>query len=372
VTAVLPEPHSEPDTEHHSGPFQPGLVGWGFRWGLIVLFCFAVVFLPTGIGLGDEDWAGRFADAAIYSVIGLSLNVILGYTGQLSLGHQGFVGAGAFAAAYSLTVLELPFAATFFVAAAVGMVFAILIGAVALRITGLYLALITLVFGLTLERSLFEVPEFTNGGAGQPADRPDFLLSNERFYWFCLAVLVLVLYLDSRLTKSKTGRALFALRENERVAEAFGINVTRYKLIAFVISGAIAGIGGALFAYRDQSVTGVSFNFQLALVFVLMIVVGGLNSRPGVVLGASTFALLEFLLEKAHVTGLLQPVLGEAAQFVPTFLGALLLLLTLVFNPGGIAQQISPFTRWFGGQRFSFHADDDGGPAAVEGSSVRA
>ena len=91
MTAVLPAPADE----QAASPYQPSLTGWGVRAVLIVAFVLAVVILPTGIGLGDEDWAGRFSDAAIYSVIGLSLNVILGYTGQLSLGHQGFVGAGA-------------------------------------------------------------------------------------------------------------------------------------------------------------------------------------------------------------------------------------------------------------------------------------
>lgn len=374
LTAPAPSAPAAPVEPPRDAPqgWAPSPRGWAVRYAVLVALFLAVVVLPTSRGLGSEDFAGRFADAAIFAVIALSVNVILGYTGQLSLGHQGFVGAGAFAAAYGATVLGLPFAFTFVLAAVVGAVFALGIGAVALRITGLYLALITLVFGLTLERSLFEVPALTNGGAGQPADRPDWLLSNDNFYWFCLAALAVVLYVDWRLTRSKAGRALLALRENERVAEAFGVNVTSYKLLAFVLSGAIAGLGGALFAYREQSVVGVSFSFELALTFVLMTVVGGLNSRVGVVAGGSLFALLDYLLEKFHLTDLVEPLLGESAQFSGRFLGAFLLLLTLIFNPGGIAQQLKPITRWFGGQRFSLHGDHESGPAAVEGSSVRA
>ena len=381
MTLTAPPPAAQPPTEAsapapaHAGGhvgFRPGVSGYAARWGLLFLIALAFVWLPTSFGLGDEDWAGRFADAAIFSVIGLSVNVVLGYTGQLSLGHQGLVGAGAFAAAYAVTVRGVPFEWTFAVAIFVGAAFAAMIGAVALRITGLYLALITLVFGLTLERSLFEVPELTNGGAGQEAARPDWLLSNNRYYWFCLVVLAVVLYLDWRLTKSKAGRALLALRENERVAEAFGVNVTSYKLLAFTISGAIAGLGGALLAYREQAVTGVTFDFNLALTFVIMTVVGGLNSRVGVVAGATFFALLDYVLERVGFTELLHPLLGESSQFAGRFLGALLLITTLIFNPGGIAQQLRPFTRWFGGSRFDLHGDSDSGPGAVEGSSVRA
>lgn len=373
MTVTAPQPTAaatEPETA--PVPFTPSPTGWGVRYGLLGLLALALVVGPTPLGLGDEDIAGRFADGAIYAVIGLSLNLILGYAGQLSLGHQGFVGVGAFATAYGATVLGLPFAATFVLAALVGAAFALAIGAVALRITGLYLALITLVLGITLQRSLFEVPELTNGGAGQPADRPDALLLNERFYWFCLAVLAVVLYLDWRLTKSKAGRALLALRENERVAEAFGIDVTRYKLLAFTLSGGIAGIGGALFAYRAQSVVGDDFEFELALTFVIMVVVGGLGSRVGVVIGSFFFALLDYFLERAGLTGLLEPLIGESAQFSGQFIGALLLVLTLIQNPGGIAQQLRPLTRWFGGGRFTLHDHSDSGPAAVEGSSVRA
>lgn len=377
MTLTAPAPSApaapvDPPPEAAPRGWAPGPRGWAVRYGVLLAFFLAVIVLPTSRGLGSEDFAGRFADAAIFAIIALSVNVILGYTGQLSLGHQGFVGAGAFAAAYGATVLGLPFAFTFVLAALVGAVFALGIGAVALRITGLYLALITLVFGLTLERSLFEVPALTNGGAGQPADRPEWLLSNDNFYWFCLVALAAVLYVDWRLTRSKAGRALLALRENERVAEAFGVNVTSYKLLAFTLSGAIAGLGGALFAYREQSVVGVSFSFELALTFVLMTVVGGLNSRVGVVAGGSLFALLDYLLEKLHFTDLVEPLLGESAQFSGRFLGAFLLLITLIFNPGGIAQQLKPITRWFGGQRFSLHGDSESGPAAVEGSSVRA
>ena len=373
MTAVADRPAVEPEAEEAHG--KPGRDFGPIRWlprALVVLpILYWVLFhIPD-----TEKYSAVAADACIYGIVGLSLNIIIGYTGQLSLGHQGFVGAGAFAAAYSLTVQKVPFALTFLIAALVAALFALILGLVALRITGLYLALITLVFGLTLEGSLFEVERFTNAGAGQPADRPEFLFDDGNFYLFCLAFLVAACYVDYRLLKTKTGRALLALKENERVAEAFGINVTAFKLIAFTISGALAGVAGALFAFRIGIVTGSGFGFFLALTFVLMTVVGGLGSRIGVILGSSLFAVLDFILTETPVKSaeeFLSFGNPNVVQFFPQFLGALGLLLTLTKYRGGIGEQIRPLTQWLAGKPFSIHGDADSGPAAVEGSSVRA
>jgi branched-chain amino acid transport system permease protein len=358
--------------------FHPGLFGWLAR-GLVLLpvVWFVLRWLP-----GNPDRAGRATDWVVFALVGISLNVIIGYTGQLSLGHQGFVGAGAFGAAYSLTVHHVPFVGAILVAVAVGAVFALLLGFAALRITGLYLSLITLVFGITLEQSLFQQQDLTNGGAGQPAFKPDALIEPSRYYFFALAILAAVVYVDWRLTKTKAGRALFALRENERVAAAFGINVTAYKLLAFVLSGSIAGLAGAIFAFRAESVSGDDYDFYLALTFVLMVVVGGLNSRFGVICGALLFSPmgLDYLFEHNHrlreflIDGVwIVPGFGDdRIQFASRLIGAFLLLLTLLQFPGGIAQQLRPVTRWVAGGRFSFKHDTDAGPGAVEGSSVRA
>lgn len=360
-----------PAVGRHEQPFRPSLLGWAVR-GLVYLALAWVVliFVP-----GRDAYVDVAAEAVIFAIVGLSLNILIGYTGQLSLGHQGFFGVGAFAAAYVGTVHGFPFALTFVVAMVMGALIALLLGLVALRITGLYLALITLVFGLTLEGSLFEVPAITNGGAGQPADRPEWLFEPSRFYFFCLAFLVVAAYVDWRLVRTKAGRALLALKENERVAEAFGVNVTTYKLLAFMLSGAMAGVAGALFAYLIGNVTGNDYSFFLALTFVLMTVVGGLGNRVGVILGAVLFASLDFWIHE--VEGIRHYVdivffTENMRQYAAQFIGALGLLTTVIFNPGGIAQQLSPLTRWLGGKRLTLHAEAESGPGAVEGSSVRA
>jgi branched-chain amino acid transport system permease protein len=373
---TAPERDAERPKSGRRGPTPLGMV---LRISVLVAVFMVVVFLPTNI----PDLLSFATQGAIFAVVGLSLNVIIGYTGQLSLGHNGFVGIGAFTAAYAGTVQGVPFALTFVLGALVTALFALGIGVVALRITGLYLSLITLVFGLTLETTLFEVPELTNSGAGQPADLPErFLLDPKQYYWLCLAIVAVAVYFDWRLLRSKVGRALLALKENERVAEAFGVNVTGYKLLAFTFSGLLAGVAGAMFAYFSGSVVGNNFGFStfLFLTFVLMVVVGGAGSRVGVIIGSAFFGVLDYLLEETpikpfvidNVFGLFGEAGVAAEQFAPQFLGALLLILTLIFNPGGIAQQLRPITRWLGGKPFSLHGDDDAGVGAVEGSSVRA
>jgi branched-chain amino acid transport system permease protein len=179
--------------------------------------------------------------------------------------------------------------------------------------------------------------------------------SDHRYYYLCLAGLVLVLFLDSRLTASKGGRALLALRENPRVAATWGINVKAYTVLAFVVAGAFAGFGGALLAHRNPTVVANTFDFQLALVFILMTVVGGLRNRLGVVLGAAFFALLRngLLISVLRLEGPLE-VIDVTPEIAAVLLGPILLLLVLTRLPGGFGQLVSPLTRWLRGGRFRF------------------
>lgn len=297
--------------------------------------------------------------ALIYVMVGLSVNILMGYLGQISLGHQAFVGVGSFTAALMASKANAPFLLTLVGAGVIGALAAFLLGLVALRLKGLYLALITLAYGSVAQNTIFNTPSITGAGAGVEAIRPSFIEGDRAFVYFCMAIVAIVIYVDWRLVKSKAGRAIFAIRENELAAASFGINVTAYKLIAFVISGIIAGIAGAMFGYYVQSVDAGNYDFALALTFVLMVVVGGLGSRVGVFIGSAFFALLELLLHALFGSGfgkwlLDLPVLGGAFQSMelyPQVIGAVLLLLTLTLYPGGIAQQIKPLTGWLGGKR---------------------
>ncbi|WP_435743320.1 branched-chain amino acid ABC transporter permease [Nocardioides sp. SYSU DS0663] len=375
VTPAEEEPVAEfpavldSDREH-----RPGALGWtarGVVWAVLawVVLAYPINLLsPFEVGVTDVDTASL---AVIYAIGGLSLNVLLGYCGQISLGHQAFVGIGAFASAYVVTDLQLGFWMAVAVAAALGGLQAVLLGAVSLRLTGLYFALVTLAYGSFAQETLFGLTSITGGEGGKPAPRPDLFSSGYRYYYLCLAFLVVVLWIDWRLTRSKAGRAMAALRENPRVASSYGIDVRAYILVAFAVSGIFAGVAGSLTAHHDEVIVGSSFDFRLALLFVLMTVVGGLRDRVGVVIGSVFFALLEegALVSMFGLEGFFEGVLGLPTEFVSLVVGPVLLVLTLTLYPGGIGQQVAPVRRWLSGHRFDVHA---GSVREVEVSDVRA
>jgi branched-chain amino acid transport system permease protein len=361
-------PVAEPiAVEHVAPPFRPNAAGWVARAGVVAGVAALVFLLPAARGNVEVH---IYTTAVIYAIIGLSLNVLLGYTGQISLGHQAFVGIGAFTSAYMVTVHRQPFVAAVGMAMVVGAVQALVLGAVSLRITGLYFALVTLAYGTMAEESLFNIQRLTGGSAGQPAPKPMWFTTDLRYYYLCIAFLAAVIWVDWRLMKTKGGRALSAVRENPRVAATFGTDVKVYTLMAFVVAGVFAGLGGALLAHNDTFVVRDLFNFQLALVFVIMTVIGGLRNRAGVVIGSAFFALVGYFFDKLFSHGLQVPGLKSLPkEYAPIVIGPMLLLFTLTRHPGGVGQQIRPLQRWLRGGRFSFKDTHD---AEVRVSDVRA
>ncbi|MGH3449196.1 MAG: branched-chain amino acid ABC transporter permease [Haloechinothrix sp.] len=355
-------------------PFRPRGAGWvarGLIWALLAWVVLAMpgnILSPFDLGVSDVSHASR---AAIFAIIGLSLNVLIGYAGTISLGHQAFVGVGAFVSAYAVVDLGLEFWLAVPIAAVVGGLQAAALGAVSLRLTGLYFALVTLAYGVFAQETLFGIAAFTGGEGGKNVPRPLGFESDYTFYYLCLAFLAVVLWLDWRLMRTKGGRALQALRENPRVASSYGINVKAYTLLAFVMSGVFASVGGALLAQNSTLIVPTSFNFQLALLFILMTVVGGLRNRIGVVIGSVVFALLEggTLVEILHIEGFIEGVIGLPKEFFGLVVGPILLLLTITLYPGGIGQQIAPIKEWLLGRRFDLHA---GKVTEVEVTDVRA
>ncbi len=351
-------------------PFRPSILGWILRLVVWAGVAWVVLVFPLGREAFEVQ---QYAQAVIYGIIGLSLNVLLGYVGQISLGHQAFVGIGAFTAAYAVSEQGQSVWVAVAVAAAVGGLQALILGGASLRITGLYFALVTLAYGLVAERNIFQIEELTGGGQGQPAPKPNGFESDWRYYYLCLAFLAVIMWIDWRMMRTKSGRAMLALRENPRVASTFGVNVKLLQLFAFVVSGAFAGVGGALLAFNDTFVSPETWDFNLALIFVIMTVVGGLRSRVGVVIGSAFFALIGYLLDKfTFIQDGLNAIPGApdlTPEIAPLVIGPILLLLTLVFFPGGIGQQIRPIQRWLGGKRFDLK---DRGLKEVQISDVRA
>lgn len=357
------------EPEPSSTTFRPSPLGWAARGVLWLGVAYLVLVFPLGRPAVDLV---IYATAVCYAIVALSLNVLLGYVGQISLGHQAFVGVGAFVSAYMVTEQAQSFWVGVLAAAAIGGGQALILGGVSLRIRGLYFALVTLSYGLVARDNIFEISELTGGGAGQPAPKPELFDTEWRYYYLCLAFLAVVLWIDWRMMRTKAGRSLLALRENPRVASTFGINVRVATLLAFVVSGTFAGLAGALIAHNDTFVSPQVWDFNLALVFVIMTVVGGLRSRAGLVIGGAFFALLPYLLERIPgISTFLENIPGPTLTPADARLviGPLLLLLTLIQFPGGIGQQLRPITRWLAGHRFDLH---DRGLKEVQITDVRA
>jgi branched-chain amino acid transport system permease protein len=307
----------------------------------------AIILFP---GLVEGFRTARFTHAIIFGIIGLSLNILMGYAGQISLGHQAFVGIGAFTAAFMATNAGVPFALAVPIAGVIGAATAAVLGIVALRIQGLYLALITLAYGSVAERSIFSIEALTGGGAGLPAPRPGIFQGDKPYAYLCLVVLGVLLFIDWRMLKSKFGRGILALKSNEQVASSFGVNPIFYKVGAFVVAGAYAGIGGGLLAFKEEHVVSQDFTFTTALTFVIMVVVGGLGSRLGVLIGSAFTAYFPFLIDSLSES-LQRPWILVLKIPIQSFL----LLITITQFPGGIAQQIHPLTEWLSGKPFPKH-----------------
>ena len=257
----------------------------------------------------------------------LSLNILVGYAGQLSLGHAALLGVGAFAASAFVDRAGLPMPVGFVASALAGGVVALIIGFPALRLRGLYLALVTMVFGLTMQASLLRWRFLSGGSAGASLPRRifgDWIMTDASVYLsVCLVVLVGVWLVDRNIMRTKLGRAFQLIREDEVAAQAFGIDVTRYKLLAFVLSGAVAGLAGALYAHSIGLVNSDVFDLDLSTRIVLFVIIGGVGRRWGVALVAVLFSL-----------GLKLP---EAWQGYDLVVAAGIVLYNIVRLPGGLA-----------------------------------
>ena len=274
---------------------------------------------------------------ASYAAAALSLNMVMGYAGQISLGHFALLGVGAFTSGLLTNATKggLPFIVALPVAMVAGALVALVIGVPALRLRGLYLAIATIGFSYAMERSVFRAKVFTGGTAGLELPRPlagGFLFSrNADYLALGLVLLATVCFVDANVTRTKLGRAFQAVRSDEAVAASYGINVSRHKLLAFVVSGGMAGVAGAMYGHLYTFVNNESFGYQYSLLLVVIAVVGGLGSRTGIVISAFAYALLPRLIEDL--------VGNEYIGYAPV-LGALVLMLTVAINPGGIAQAL--------------------------------
>jgi len=294
--------------------------------------------------------------AMIYSILSLSLNVLTGFTGQFSVGHAAFYGIGAYASAILTTKLGAPIWVGFIAAGVIAGVAGAALGIPSLRLRGLYLAVTTLGFGEIVYQLIVNWVSLTNGprgliGVPAPVIFGWVLDTYDKYYFLSATLLVLTIFMVTRIYHSRVGRAMLSIRENELAAEAMGINSTYYKVMAFVVAAFFAGVAGALYAHEIRFISPESFVSQESTTILCMMVVGGVGSIAGSVLGAF---VLTFAPEYLRAVGDWRLVLYGAT-----------IVLMVTYAPHGLGGIITMLEhRLTHGRRPKLKAGGDGTTAA--------
>ena len=293
------------------------------RQGTVVMSVAVAAVLPLlpVFGLNRQATAFMLALTCAFIIVGLSLCLLTGWAGQVSLGQFALAGVGAFAAA-RLAGQGLPLPVVVVGAGLVGAIAAAVVGLPALRVQGLYLAVSTLAFAVVGSAWLFQQEFFVVTPAGVLLERPPILGSERAVYYFGLIVVVLCTWLVANFRRSSPGRTVMAARDNDKHAAALGVPVTRARLMAFMLSGFLAAVGGVVWAYASQRYTSSAFNPAIGLTVLSMVIVGGLGSIPGAILGA------------IFVVGI--PAIFADSQVVSLLVSGIGLLIFLLFIPGGL------------------------------------
>jgi ABC-type branched-subunit amino acid transport system ATPase component/ABC-type branched-subunit amino acid transport system permease subunit len=236
----------------------------------------------------------------IYAILLFGLDIVVGYTGQVSLGHAGLFGIGAYTAGVFVVKLGAPLLVTLIAAIGVTAFFGALLALPALRVTGPYLAMVTLAFGTIIQILINEMTFLTEGPMGIKLAKPLLLghkLDEREFFWLVAVLLVAALLVVDRILRSHLGRAFEALRGSPVASDCMGVSVYRYKVYAFVISAGMAGLAGSLYAFSEQYISPNTYNFELTVLFLLAIIMGGRKTRSGALLGAAIIVMLPKLLD---------------------------------------------------------------------------
>ena len=313
------------------------LVRTRFQGAWLVAFTMALLAFPFLASPFQVDLACQVFLACIGS---LALMLLTGYAGQISLGHAGLIAAGAFTVGILVREFNAPFWITLPAAGLIGAMLGIVFGLPSLRLRGLYLAVSTLAlhFLVIYVGGEYETRRgFSTGIVIDPPKLGSISISDGRaWYFILLAAAVATLLLSLNLIRARTGRAWRAIRARETVAEALGIGIAAYKLLAFVLSSAITAVAGALFAYYRGFVSVEAFTLFLTIQYVAMVIVGGMGSLLGAVLGAAFITIFPYLIEGALMA------LPGAQRFVSLVFAVnyaafgLVMILFLVFEPLGL------------------------------------
>ncbi len=327
---------------------------------LAVIFVLNALLSKAGFfGLGFDDYSGRLlVFIAINVILATSLNLINGFTGQFSIGHAGFMAVGAYSSAFFTVYYGKGVESAFSFlgetgAASVVLIIAIIIGAIvaaiaglivgipSLRLKGDYLAIVTLGFAEIIRIVILNI-DSVGGATGFQV--PGYA----NFFWVAIFAVITVVVVHN-IVKSNMGRALISIREDELAAEAMGVNTTRYKVVSFVISSMFAGIAGVLFAHYNKFLSTNDFQFIKSFEVIIMIVLGGMGSMTGAILGAILVTLLPEILRQLPDIQLGATIIKFSDLRLVVF--ALILILTMILRPQGIlgTREIMDFFKRKGG-----------------------
>jgi len=302
---------------------------WVFYGALLAVLA-AVPFFASTYMVGELSYV------LILCVASIGLMMLTGFTGQVSLGHAAFVAIGAYGHAW-LMAQGLPFWAALPLAGLIAAAAGLLVGVPAIRVHGLYLAMVTLAFAIVVEQVSGHWRSVTGGFMGMVVETPRLfgwsLGAPRAFYYVCLVVLVVVLVAMANLIRSGIGRSFVGVRDSEAAAYALGIDVARVKVGAFALSAGVTGLAGALMSHQLGYLTPDAFTLLLSLDLVLMVVIGGLGSLRGAILGAILISMLPRAV--ASLKGVLPDAMSR--QFgLEIFVAGLVLALFVLFEPRGL------------------------------------
>jgi branched-chain amino acid transport system permease protein len=332
------------------------------RWhwiGLAIAAAIALIY-PFYVG---QKWM-TVGNIALVAVVGsVSLMILTGFCGQISLGHAAFLALGAYTTAVLGSRWGLPYWLLIPAAGAVAAVVGVAVGFFALRLKGLYLAIVTIGLIVIVHHAILSLPSLTNGLSGisvpviswfggdpaafyEPVAIAGVELTAERkLYFIFLIVATLVVLAASNLGRSSAGRAMMAVRDHDLAASALGVNPARTKVAAFAVSSFFAGVTGALFAMQQQYITADPFNLVMSIEYIAMIVLGGIGSIYGAVAGALVFTMLRPLAETVGSKLPLIEKLSSAQQ--STVLFTAIIVVFLIAEPLGLAGIWMRIKRYF-------------------------
>jgi branched-chain amino acid transport system permease protein len=285
-------------------------------------------------------WASEYVMSqlhfiAIYSIVGFGLMMLVGFTGQISLGHAAFLAVGAYTEAL-LQAAGVPFFISISCAALFSAAVGVIVGLPALRLKGIYLAIATLAFNVIVEEIITRWQSLTGGNEGKhlkPVELLGWTLeSDAEFYYVCLALTVLSALACINLLRSPTGRAFVAIRDSEISASCLGVNLAKYKTMSFAFSAALTGIGGALYAHKLAFISPEQFTLFASIELITIVILGGVGFLHGAVLGAAFIIVLPQLISLAKDW---LPE-GTAPSGLQAVVFGVILVLFIIFEPLGL------------------------------------